>query len=173
MNVMRKLALTKNGRLVLAAGAAVVLAVCGLLSVGAPRLLVLNNAIQVTYPLRYGFAALGAALGALTLYALASDRRLRLAAAAVTAVALFFSLDRTSYRLEASREAFALRRLGWTTRLTWNEISQVTVGLYDTELVTSRKRIALNIAALPASDAAIFNRTIARRISEASLSASR
>jgi hypothetical protein len=175
MSVMRKsrVSLSKKGRIVLAAGAAVALVACGVLSMGAPRLVVLNNGIEVAYPLRLGLFALGAAAGALALVALAPGRRARLAAAAAAVLALVFSLERIGYRLEASRDGLAARHYGWTTRLGWNEISQVTVGLRGTELVTSRKRIALDISALPANDAAIINRTIARRISEANLRAAR
>jgi hypothetical protein len=172
---MRRLraSLSNQGRIVLTTVAAVTLLLGAALSMGAPRMTVFNNAIQVAYPGRYGLAAFVAALGATALFVLVPRRPVRLAAAIAGGLALLFSMDRLGYRLEASHEALVSRSFGVTTRLGWNEISQVTVGLDDTKIVTAKKRITLDTGGLPADDAAIINRTIARRISEASLRAAR
>jgi hypothetical protein len=151
----------------LAAAIAVLLA--GLwFAFGPPRAVWLNTGLRIDYPWPRGASALAAALGAAGLAVLATPRALRLLAtagagvAAVTGAALLF------YRLEALDEGLVERHLLGTTRLAWSEIASVSPQS-DALIVTGRSQeIRIDTGPLPPDLRASLERTIARRVREAS-----
>jgi hypothetical protein len=157
---------TKARGLLAGLAGGVILAGCWI-SLGSTRLTVHNNAMSVAYPATYAGGAALAAAGALALALLLTDRRLRYGAAIVGVLALALAGQRLTYRLEASNDGLTTREFGITRRLTWREIAQVTVGVDGTFVVMAdARRIAMDTG-LPPDEAAIINRTVARRVREA------
>lgn len=150
-------------------GAAIVMVVVGLwLAWGFARLTVLNDAMSVAYPSVQAVGAGVAALGALVLASRVRRRGIRWVAAAVALGALLLAAQRAGYRLEAASSALVSRHFGVTRRLPWREIAQLQVEPDGAFVVTpDAHRIAVDTG-LSADEAAIINRTVARRVREAS-----
>lgn len=135
---------------------------------GSARLTVLNDAMTVAYPRVQAAGALIAASAALALAFLFRRRDLRWAAGILAMGALALAGERASYRLEAESGALHLRRFGWTTRLPWREIVKLTIEPEGMLVVTADARHIEVDSGLAADEAAIINRTVARRVRESS-----
>ena len=135
---------------------------------GPPRAVWLNTGLRIDYPWSRGAAALAAALGAAGLAALATPRVLRLLATVAAGVAALAGATLLFYRLEALDEGLVERRLLGTTRLAWSEIASVSPQS-DALIVTGRSlEIRIDTGPLPPELRASLERTIARRVREAS-----
>jgi hypothetical protein len=161
--------LGNRGRGVLVGLSGVLIIAGGWLSLGTTRLTVHNNAMSVDYPSGYAAGAALAASGFFALTALLSRRRLRYAAAGAGVLALALAAQRLTYRLEASNDGLVTHEFGLTQRVPWRDIAQVTVGTDGTFVVMAdARRIAMDTG-LPPDEAAMINRTVARRVREAGI----
>lgn len=149
--------------------AAFVLLLAGLwFAFGPPRAVWLNTGLRIDYPRSRGVAAFAAALGAAGLVVLTTRRALRFLAAigagvlAVTGATLLF------YRLEALDEGLVERRLLGTTRLVWPEIASVSPQSEAVIVESRSQQIRIDTGPLPPDLRASLERTIARRVREAS-----
>jgi hypothetical protein len=137
------------------------------LSWGVARLTVINNAMCVSYPTSQGLCALLAALGAFGIVALAGRRLPGYAAALLGVLALLFAVQRITYRLEARSDALVAREFGRTQSFRWAQITQVNVAADGSfVLLADARRIEMETGLGP-NEAAIINRTVARRVREA------
>jgi hypothetical protein len=159
--------LGNKGRGVLMGLSGLVIVAGGWLSLGTTRLTVQNNAMRVDYPSGYGVGAALAAAGFFALAALLRRPRLRYAVAGIGVLTLALAAQRLTYRLEASNDGLITREFGLTRRVAWREIAEVTVGTDGTFVVMAdARRIAMDTG-LPPDEAAMINRTVARRVKEA------
>jgi hypothetical protein len=137
---------------------------------GPPRFAWANSGLRVDHPPAQGAAAL---VGALLLGVAAFGARPRALAILGGAAALGLCLlgaDRLAWRLDAVDTGLSERTtLGWT-RLGWQEIASVDL-LPNALLVRSRSgvTVTLGTGAYPADERSRLERTIARRVHEASL----
>jgi hypothetical protein len=159
--------LGNRGRGVLTGLSGVMIAAGGWLSLGATQLTVHNNAMRVDYPSGYAAGAVFAAAGFFVMAALLRRPRLRYAVAGAGMLALALAAQRLTYRLEASNDALITREFGVTRRVAWRDIAEITVGTDGTFVVMAdARRIAMDTG-LPPDEAAMINRTVARRVREA------
>lgn len=137
-------------------------------ALGPPRAVWLNTGLRIDYPWSRGVSAIAAALGAAGLAVLATPRALRFLATAGAGVAVVAGATLLLYRLEALSEGLVERRLLGTTRLAWPEIASVSPQA-DALIVTGRSQeIRIDTGPLPPDLRASLERTIARRVREAS-----
>jgi hypothetical protein len=155
-----------NGRLMLGMLTVMVLLVGLWLACGSARLTVLNDAMTVAYPAVHAAGAMVAATAAFALAALTRRRGLRVTAAVVAVGALALAGERIGYRLRAESGALQLRQFGVTTRLPWREIVKLTIEPSGMLVVTADARHIEVDSGLGADEAAIINRTVARRVRE-------
>lgn len=149
--------------------AALVVLLAGLwFALGPPRAVWLNTGLRIDYPWSRGAAALAGALGAAGLAVLSTRTVLRFLAIAGAGILTLAGATLLFYRLEALDEGLVERRLLGTTRLAWPEIASVSPQA-DAVIVTGRSReIRIDTGPLPPDLRASLERTIARRIREAS-----
>lgn len=135
---------------------------------GPPRAVWLNTGLRIDYEWSRGAAALAAALGAAGLAALATPRAVRFLATLGAGLGALAGATLLFYRLEALDEGLVERRLLGTTRLAWSEIASVSPQS-DALIVTGRSlEIRIDTGPLPPELRASLERTIARRVREAS-----
>jgi hypothetical protein len=149
---------------------AVVLVLGVLLSTwGPPRLIWLNTGLRADYPWPRAAGALLAAAGA-GLLVLAARRSALRAFFAILAATLFgFALQRAVYRLEAGAAGLAEHGLRGSTRVAWRDVARVDSEAGDVVVVTtSGERLRLGTRAWDPQAVAQLERTIARRVREAS-----
>jgi predicted DNA-binding transcriptional regulator AlpA len=141
----------------------------GVLSRGPARLTVLNDALRIDYPARLaGWAALAAcaALAGAILARATWARALLVLFAVATALA---AGRLTLYRLEADGQGFTARGLLGGQRLRWAEIESVALTLDGFSLRTAGAgEHRHDTTGLRPADRAVFDRSLARRIREAS-----
>ena len=148
---------------------AIVVLLAGLwFALGPPRAVWLNTGLRIDYPWSRGAAAFAAVLGAAGLAVLATHPVLRFLATVGAGVLALAGATLLFYRLEALDEALVERRLLGTTRLAWPEIASVSPQA-DAVIVTGRSlEIRIDTGPLPPDLRASLERTIARRVREAS-----
>lgn len=144
-----------------------VLAGGAFVSVGAPRLTLLNASVRIEYPWVRVAGSAAAGVGAAVLAAAASRTRSRLAWGALAALGVVSSLERSSFRLEADDRGLVSR--GWLseTSVPWAEVSRVETGP-DVVVIwgKAKARIRVDTADFDPEQRAALDRTIARRIRE-------
>ncbi len=159
----------KNRRLAALLGT-VILGVGALLSIWAPpRLIWLNTGLQVDYPWPRAAGAFLAAAGAGLVVFGARRRALRALFAILAATFLGFAGQRAVYRLEAGAAGLAERSLGGSTQVAWRDVARVDPEAGAVVVVTtSGDRLRLGTSAWDPQALAQLERTIARRVREAS-----
>jgi hypothetical protein len=157
----------KRTRILLALAAVAVVA-GAYLSIGSPRVTLLNTGVRIDYPAVQGagrlLAAVGLALGAFV----ARPRWTKGLLAVASLVAAASGMDRLLYRVDAGGDALSLRSLLGTTDLPWSRVSRVDDG---PSIVVvwgeGDNQIRLETGTFTAEQRAILDRTIARRVNEA------
>lgn len=137
------------------------------LTLGAPRITLVNAGLHIEYPWRQGAGALAAAagLGALAFAFAARWARVVLALLALAAVGV--ALDRLTYRLEADDHGLAAR--GWLgpTVVPWAEVTRVQSG---PALIVvwgnGDAQVRVDTSYFQPHQRASLDRTIARRVRE-------
>jgi len=109
-----------------------------------------------------------AAGGALGLCILARPRPLRLLAAALSIVLGLVGAGLLLYRLEALAEGLVERRLLGTVRLAWSEVTAVQTQPEALLVSGAATRVRIDTQQLSPDQRASLERTIARRVREAS-----
>lgn len=159
--------MTKNGRIVLGALGIATAVIGAGLTTTPPRLTMLNSAIEVRYPGTHaaGTWLIAAGLGAL---AFALPRRpLRIAGTGAALVAAGFGLSSTVYRIEANDTALVAHHALRETRITWPQVTHVESK--DASILVqagAERHIRIDTGALSPDQAAVLDRTIARRVRE-------
>ena len=153
-----------------AALAAAVATVLGgvILAFGPLRAVWLNTGLRIDYPWPRGASALVAAGGALALAVLARSRVLRLLAGALSLALALGGAALLLYRLEALAEGLVERRLLGTARLPWSEVTAVQPEPEGLVVAGAARRIRIDTTQLSPDQRAGLERTIARRVREAS-----
>ena len=138
------------------------------LSMGAPRLTVLNTGLFVSYPWVHGAGALLACAGALG-FALTSRRLLARLVPALLALAAFGEGVRLlRYRVATDDDGLTARD-GWGThRLAWSALTQVEPHPGLLVLRAGEQVLLLDVTDFRPEDRATLDRTIARRVRERS-----
>jgi len=149
------------------AGAGMVVLVAGaMLSLGSPRLTILNAGLRVEYPWRCGAGALLSAAGGLLVGRTARRQWVRAIAAGLGLLGLAVGLQLLRYRVDADESGIGARGLLGSTRLSWEEVVQVE-SLPSVVVVSARgRRIRMDVADFRPQDRAALDRTIARRVRE-------
>jgi hypothetical protein len=162
-------------RWVLAAVALLVVAFGGWLSVGEPRLTMVNAGIEVTYPWPRGAGALLVALGLAALAGSTPKAWSRILAGGLAALSLWVGLHLLTYRLDTNDSGIRSRAHLVESEMAWKDV--VDVGLEPTVVVVAgrdERRIFIDTTDYTPDQRAALNRTIARRITElGTLNASR
>jgi len=141
----------------------------GLLVAWGPlRAVWLNAGLRIDYPWPRGASALVAAGGAGGLAALARPGALRLLAAAVSIVLGLLGAGLLLYRLEALDEGLVERRLLGTVRLAWSDVTGVQTEPEALLVAGAATRVRIDTTQLSPDQRASLERTIARRLREAS-----
>ncbi len=152
-----------------ALAAALATLVGGLLVAWGPlRAVWLNAGLRIDYPWPRGASALVAAGGAGGLAALARPGALRLLAAAVSIVLGLLGAGLLLYRLEALDEGLVERRLLGTVRLAWSDVTGVQTEPEALLVAGAATRVRIDTTQLSPDQRASLERTIARRLREAS-----
>jgi hypothetical protein len=154
-----------------AAFAAIATLVAGLLLAFGPlRAVWLNAGLRIDYPWPRGASALVAAGGAAGLAALTRPRALRFLAAALSIVLGLVGAGLLLYRLEALDEGLVERRLLGTVRLAWSDVTAVQTEPEALLVAGAATRVRIDTTQLSPDQRASLERTIARRVREASAS---
>ena len=154
-----------------ALAAALATLVGGLLVAWGPlRAVWLNAGLRIDYPWPRGASALVAAGGALGLAALTRPRALRFLAAALSIVLGLVGAGLLLYRLEALDEGLVERRLLGTVRLAWSDVTAVQTEPEALLVAGAATRVRIDTTQLSPDQRASLERTIARRVREASAS---
>ena len=139
-----------------------------LLAFGPLRAVWLNTGLRVDYPWPRGTSALVAAGGALGLAVLLRPRVLRLLAGALSIALALGGAALLLYRLDALAEGLVERRLLGTVRLAWSEVTAVQPEPEAVVIAGGARRIRIDTTQLSPEQRAGLERTIARRVREAS-----
>ena len=139
-----------------------------LLAWGPLRAVWLNAGLRIDYPWPRGASALVAAGGALGLCVLARPRPLRLLAAALSVVLGLVGAGLLLYRLEALAEGLVERRPLGTVGLAWSEVTAVQTEPEALLVAGAATRVRIDTTQLSPDERASLERTIARRVREAS-----
>lgn len=139
-----------------------------LLALGPLRAVWLNAGLRIDYPWPRGASALVAAGGALGLTVLARPRALRLLAGALALALGLVGAALLLYRLEALGEGLVERRLLGTVRLAWSEVTAVRAEPESLVVAGAATRVRIDTTQLSPDQRAGLERTIARRVREAS-----
>ena len=139
-----------------------------LLAFGPLRAVWLNAGLRIDYPWPRGASALVAAGGAAGLAFLARPRALRLLAAVLSVVLGLVGAGLLLYRLEALNEGLVERRLLGTVRLAWSEVTAVQTEPEALLVAGAATRVRIDTTQLSPDQRAGLERTIARRVREAS-----
>ena len=139
----------------------------GLLSVGAPRLVLVNTGLHIEYPVSRGLAALGAMVGVALIASVLPKLALRLLACVAALGVSFVALHLLLYRLEATDAGLLSRGVLGTTAIAWREVVGVDRG-GDQLIVTGRneKEIRIDTTDFESDQRATLERAIARRVQE-------
>jgi hypothetical protein len=137
-------------------------------ALGPPHAVWLNAGLRIDYAWHRSVAALAAAGGAWTLAALLRQNFLRMLAALLGAAALILAGALLFYRLEALETGLRERGLLGTTELPWTAVASVqqepnALAVRD----ASGRLIRIDTAVLTPDQRASLERTIARRVREA------
>jgi hypothetical protein len=159
-------------RAVFAAAFAAIATLVGglLLAFGPLRAVWLNAGLRIDYPWPRGASALVAAGGAAGLAALTRPRALRFLAAALSIVLGLVGAGLLLYRLEALDEGLVERRLLGTVRLAWSDVTAVQTEPEALLVAGAATRVRIDTTQLSPDQRASLERTIARRVREASAS---
>ena len=159
-------------RAVFAAAFAAIATLVGglLLALGPLRAVWLNAGLRIDYPWPRGASALLAAGGAAGLAALTRPRALRFLAAALSIVLGLVGAGLLLYRLEALDEGLVERRLLGTVRLAWSDVTAVQTEPEALLVAGAATRVRIDTTQLSPDQRASLERTIARRVREASAS---
>jgi len=159
-------------RAVFAAAFAAIATLVGglLLAFGPLRAVWLNAGLRIDYPWPRGASALLAAGGAAGLAALTRPRALRFLAAALSIVLGLVGAGLLLYRLEALDEGLVERRLLGTVRLAWSDVTAVQTEPEALLVAGAATRVRIDTTQLSPDQRASLERTIARRVREASAS---
>jgi hypothetical protein len=159
-------------RAVFAAAFAAIATLVGglLLALGPLRAVWLNAGLRIDYPWPRGASALVAAGGAAGLAALTRPRALRFLAAALSIVLGLVGAGLLLYRLEALDEGLVERRLLGTVRLAWSDVTAVQTEPEALLVAGAATRVRIDTTQLSPDQRASLERTIARRVREASAS---
>jgi hypothetical protein len=137
------------------------------LSLGAPRITFVNSGLRVDYPRqRAAGAAAGAAGAALLAFAI-PRRGPRIAAGLVTVILAGVAGHILVYRLETDGSGVRARGLLGRTEVAWKDITRVESGS-DVVVVwgPGETQIRIDTAAFQATQRAMLDRTLARRVRE-------
>lgn len=135
---------------------------------GPPRAVWLNAGLRIEYPWPRSAAAFVAALGAAGLAVLAPRRSLRLLATGLAAAVAFVGAGLLLYRLEALDQGLVERRLLGTARLAWSEVASVQPEPEALVISGAGTRMRIDTGPFTPDQKAGLERTIARRVREAS-----
>jgi len=143
------------------------IAVGGFVSVGPPRLVLLNASLRIEYPWGRGFGALAAAAGGVLLASAFSSLTLRLVGGVLSTGALLAALHLLCYRLDATDGGLVSRGVLGTTAIPWRDVSRVEHGP-DLMLVSGPRetRIRVDTTDFQPDQRASLERTIARHLRE-------
>jgi hypothetical protein len=152
------------------AGAALVLVLGGAwLSTGQPRLILVNDGIDLAYPWKRGLGALLCGGGLLLLAAALRKGWLWVVNTPLALVSAGVALHLLSYRLDATDDALASRVMLRRTTIPWREVQHV--GSDPTLTVVSgpgERKIAIDTTDFTPDQRLVLSRTITRHINEAS-----
>jgi hypothetical protein len=143
------------------------------LSTGEPRLTVLNDSLRISYPWARG---LGALLAGASLAAIAwcfAKPWVRVVAAILGVISFGVAIHLLSYRLDATEAALSSRVFFMRTEIAWPEV--LHVGTDPTLMVVrgeGERRISIDTTDFSPEQRLVLSRTITRRLTEASRSAS-
>lgn len=157
------------------AGPALLLAVAVLgtvLALGTPRFTWLSSGLRIDHPWPRGVAALAGSLGLVVLAWATPRTAARLVLAFLASGLLVLGLDRLAWRVDASDASLARRSLLGSQNVRWNDVAHVQ--LTDSAIVVTARdatRLGIGTARFHPDDRARLERTIARRVREASAAA--
>lgn len=133
-----------------------------------PQLTLANTALVVAYPASAPAGRLMAALGFAGM-ALLLRGKLRLAPGALTALLLLLALQDGLYQLRADEQGLELRGLGGRQSLAWSALQRLDTSPSRLEAVGPEGQVlSMDVSRLQPADRASLERTIARRLREAS-----
>jgi hypothetical protein len=138
------------------------------LSMGTPRLTLMNNGLRVVYPWP---AAAGAVLAAVGAAALALAVRLlwiRVVAALLAVGSLWVGLHLLRYRVEADGQGIRARGLLGERRLAWPTLTRVETPPGLVVVIAGEDFLELDVTDYRPEDRATLARAIARRVQESS-----
>ena len=152
-------ALTALGGALTLAGAA--------LSVGAPRITLLNAALRIEYPWPRSAGALLAAIGVAILASLVRRVTLRRIGFVLALGPLLIAGHLLLWRLEIAASSLSFRGLFGTTSLAWPEVASIDL-LAGAILVESRggDKVSIDTTDFAADQRASVERTLARHVKE-------
>lgn len=154
-------------RVVLALGSLLFLSGLALVGVSTPRFVWLNAGPSIEYPwsapAAASLAAVGAAIGALRL-----ERGPRWLAAAASIAAVGVALHLLRFRISAQEAGLSERGLAGTRTLAWRDVGRVESGSRWLVLWgPGELQVRIDTASFAGEDRARLDRTIARRVREA------
>ena len=135
---------------------------------GPPRAVWLNAGLRIEYPWPRSAAAFAAALGAAAVAFLTPRRSLRTVATALAAAVACVGAGLLLYRLEALDQGLVERRLLGTARLAWSDVASVQPEAEALVISGAGTRMRIDTAPFTPDQKAGLERTIARRVREAS-----
>jgi hypothetical protein len=141
------------------------------LSMGAPRLTLLNTGLQVVYPWPRPAGALLAAAGAAALAWTGRLRWIRVVAALLAAASLWGGLYLLRYRVQMDEQGVASRGLVRDRRLAWPALTKVENPPGLLLISAGEETLELDIADYRPEDRATLARAISRRVRESSAGA--
>jgi hypothetical protein len=154
-------------RAALIAAAVAAILVGAWLSMGEPRLTMVNAGLSVTYPWADGLGSLLACAGFAGIVALVGKIGVRVAAALLAFLSLWVGLHLLTYRLDTTTDGIAARSHLVRREIAWRDVIDVGLDL-DFIVLAARgqQKIEIDTTDFTADQRAALNRTIARRVSE-------
>ena len=151
------------------AAAAILVTAGAIASMGSPRLTLTNAGLIVEYPWFRGLGAIVAAAGAALAFLSVEGRWKRAVALAFAAVAVGVGAHLLAYRLEADADGISFRGLGGRRVIAWPVVSRVEGGPGGIVVAgADDNRIELDTTDFRPDQRASVERTIARRVKDAS-----
>lgn len=138
------------------------------LSMGTPRLTLLNNGLRVVYPWSAVAGASLAAAGAAALVVVGRLPWIRVVSALLAAGSLWVSLHLLRYRVEADAQGLAVRGLLGERRLPWPSLTRVETPPGLLQVFAQDTLLELDVTDYRPEDRATLARAISRRVRESS-----
>ena len=142
-------------------------ALCGFLSAGAPRVVLLNEGLRIEYPWSRGLCALAAAAGVVIALFSLEKKVLRLFGGVLAIGVALVAIHLLCYHLDATNGGLAAHGALGTTAIAWRDVASVRG---DGSLVIvngpGEKQIRVDTTDFAPEQRATLQRTIARHVAD-------